>query len=342
MNSDTILTTERLIIRQWRHSDLDAMAAINADPKVMEHFESTIDRDQTHIFIERSIARFEKFGYCFSPVEVKDTHEFIGFVGLNYVDDLKIPCAPAVEIGWRLATRFWGKGYATEAASAIINHAFSTLGLDSLVSFTAATNLRSRKVMERIGFVYDQNGDFDHPKIAIEHPLRRHVLYRLEIKMILNLTHRKAKIDDLRSIITLLLEDDLGKIRESTSLEVDQRYIDAFKKIDADTNQYLMVVEGANEIVGTCHLTIMPSLTFTGQTRVQIEAVRVTEKFRGKGIGEWMIQAAITYGKSVGATIVQLTTNKNRPRAKKFYEKLGFESSHDGMKLYTIGSKSKL
>ncbi|MBA2649578.1 MAG: GNAT family N-acetyltransferase [Legionella sp.] len=148
------------------------------------------------------------------------------------------------------------------------------------------------------------------------------------------LTHRKAKITDLRIIVNLLLEDELGRMRESAQLELDQRYIDAFHKINNDLNQYLMVVEKSAEIIGTCHLTIMPSLTFTGQTRMQIEAVRILKIFRGQQIGKWMLQEAIKYGKSKGASIIQLTTNKQRSSAKNFYEKLGFEASHEGMKLY--------
>ncbi|HEN5528821.1 aminoalkylphosphonic acid N-acetyltransferase [Legionella moravica] len=146
--------------------------------------------------------------------------------------------------------------------------------------------------------------------------------------------HRKANINDLPSIVFLLQDDELGRAREYIQPEMDQRYIDAFYKIECDPNQYLMIVENDVEIMGTCHLTIMPSLTFIGQTRMQIEAVRVFEKFRGQKIGEWMINTAINYGKSQGASIIQLTTNKKRARAKKFYEKLGFEASHEGMKLY--------
>jgi len=127
---------------------------------------------------------------------------------------------------------------------------------------------------------------------------------------------------------------NLVKTRESKKPELNQNYIEAFHKINADPNQYLMVVESDHEIVATCHLTIMPSLTFTGSTRMQIEAVRVAEKYRGHKIGEWMMNAAIAYAKSKEVTILQLTTNKKRLRAKNFYEKLGFEASHEGMKLY--------
>lgn len=152
--------------------------------------------------------------------------------------------------------------------------------------------------------------------------------------MIKNLTHRKASIDDLREIVRLLIEDELGQTRESKKREVDQCYIDAFHRIDCDFNQYLMVVEKGKEIVGTCHLTIMPSLTFMGSTRMQIEAVRIFEKYRGQKIGKWMIEEAIKYGASQGASIIQLTTNKIRTQAKHFYEGLGFEATHEGLKLY--------
>ncbi|NRB11534.1 MAG: GNAT family N-acetyltransferase [Rickettsiaceae bacterium] len=149
-----------------------------------------------------------------------------------------------------------------------------------------------------------------------------------------NFTHRKAVLGDLEMIIQLLIDDELGKTRETTTKQSDQRYIDAFNKIIADPNQYLMVVEQNKEIVGTCHLTIMPSVTFIGSTRMQIEAVRVSSKFRSQNIGTWMINAAIEYGRSQGATIIQLTTNKKRLAAKKFYEDLDFKATHEGMKLY--------
>jgi len=154
--------------------------------------------------------------------------------------------------------------------------------------------------------------------------------------MTLNLTQRKAKLKDIHRIVELLNEDDLGKTREHLSLtrKLDPRYTKAFELINSDPNQYLMVVESDNQIVGTCHLTIMPSLTFIGSTRMQIEAVRVAASMRGMQIGEWMMNEAIAYAESNGASIIQLTTNKQRSRAKHFYEKIGFEATHEGMKLY--------
>ena len=151
----------------------------------------------------------------------------------------------------------------------------------------------------------------------------------------INLIYRKAMLPDLQRIVELLVEDDaLGAAREHVSAHIDPRYVEAFDKIDADPQQYLMVVEFDGKIIGTCHLTIMPSLTFIGTTRLQIESVRIAASIRGQSIGEKMMQAAIAYGKNNGARIIQLTTNKKRTRAKQFYERLGFEASHEGMKLY--------
>lgn len=156
----------------------------------------------------------------------------------------------------------------------------------------------------------------------------------LLVNMNNSLTYRKATSDDLLSLIQLLSDDVLGKEREQFNDVIDNRYVKAFQRIDADPNQYLMVVLLTDQIVGTCHLTIMPSLTFMGKTRMQIEAVRVSEAYRGKKIGEWMMHAAIDYAKSQDVSILQLTTNKQRLKAKQFYERLGFQASHEGMKLH--------
>ena len=150
----------------------------------------------------------------------------------------------------------------------------------------------------------------------------------------INLTHRKAIIADLPRLIELLLQDELGATRESKSSALHENYIKAFHKIDSDPNQYLMVVENDDEIIGTCHLSLMPSLTFIGSTRMQIEAVRVAGKHRGQKIGRWMFDQAISYAKAMDVSIIQLTTNKKRTSAKHFYEKLGLTASHEGMKLY--------
>jgi GNAT superfamily N-acetyltransferase len=150
----------------------------------------------------------------------------------------------------------------------------------------------------------------------------------------MNIIHRRAKLEDLKAIVSLLADDKLGRTREQASSEVAQEYLDAFAKIDSDPNQYLMVLENDGEVIGTCHLTLMPSLTFSGSTRLQIEAVRVDRRIRGQNLGQQMIEFAINWGFDHGATIIQLTTNKERAKALRFYEKLGFKASHEGMKLY--------
>ncbi len=175
---DTIIETERLILRQWRNSDLQAMAQINQDPVVMEHFAALRTLEETKAFINGSQTLFKEVGYCFYAAELKDTQELIGFVGIAPVYEM--PCTPAVEIGWRLGAKFWGRGLATEGASAVIDYAFNTLQLNELVSFTATTNKRSERVMQRLGFTRSAQDDFDHPRIAEGHPLRRHIFYRLQ------------------------------------------------------------------------------------------------------------------------------------------------------------------
>jgi GNAT superfamily N-acetyltransferase len=150
----------------------------------------------------------------------------------------------------------------------------------------------------------------------------------------MNLTYRKACIDDLNVIVSLLAQDQLGQSREQIGDESDQRYTDAFHRISSDPNQYLVVACENKNIVATCHLTLMPSLTFIGSTRLQIEAVRVRSDFRGKGVGRKLIEFAIDWGALHGAKLFQLTTNKHREDALRFYETLGFQATHEGMKLY--------
>ncbi|MBP6986071.1 MAG: GNAT family N-acetyltransferase [Alphaproteobacteria bacterium] len=148
------------------------------------------------------------------------------------------------------------------------------------------------------------------------------------------LIHRKAEVGDLKSIIELLKDDELGQAREVFDKELDSCYFDAFKMINDDPNQYLMVIEMNNNIIGTCHLTIVPSLTYKGSSRLQIEAVRVLKKHRKNGIGTWMINEAIKYAGTRGASIIQLSMNKQRQDTIKFYEGLGFKATHEGMKLF--------
>lgn len=148
------------------------------------------------------------------------------------------------------------------------------------------------------------------------------------------LQFRRATQQDLPQIIALLADDVLDKNRED--LQFFKIYEEAFLEISADKNNFLAVVELEKEIVGTCHLTLMPSLIMQGAKRLNIEAVRVKSNFRGQKIGHWMIEKAIEFAKNNQAKIIQLTTNKKRQDAQRFYQKLGFVASHEGMKLKLI------
>jgi RimJ/RimL family protein N-acetyltransferase len=176
--STPILRTERLLLREWRPEDREPFAALNADPRVMEFMPAALPRAQSDALARRSEAHFAARGYGPWAVEVPGVAPFIGFVGL-VVPAFEAHFTPAIEVGWRLAAEHWGRGYATEAAVASARHAFETAGAEELVSFTTPENVRSRAVMERLGMTHDAADDFDHPRLAAGHLLRRHVLYRL-------------------------------------------------------------------------------------------------------------------------------------------------------------------
>lgn len=173
-----VIETQRLILRRWAAKDVALFARMNADPRVMEFFPALQTAEETESGIKISEEKFERFGFSFSAAELKETGEFIGFIGIN-VPTFEAPFMPCVEIGWRLAFEFWGKGYAQEGARACLKWGFECRKLAEIVSFTAVTNLKSRNVMERIGMFHDPAGDFDHPKVPEGHPVRRHVLYRV-------------------------------------------------------------------------------------------------------------------------------------------------------------------
>jgi ribosomal-protein-alanine N-acetyltransferase len=172
-----VLETERLVLRRWRPADLEPFAALNADPEVMEHFPSPLSRDESDAFVRRVEAQFDELGYGLWAVEVRDTGEFVGFTGL-VLQTFPAHFTPAVEVGWRLARPAWGHGYASEAARAALAYGFHT-GLDEIVSITAKTNLRSQRVMQRIGMSRDPADDFVHPNVPPDSPVAPHVLYRI-------------------------------------------------------------------------------------------------------------------------------------------------------------------
>ncbi len=170
--------TERLLLRRWREDDRQPFADLNADPEVMRHFPAPLTRADSDRLAGLADQELGDRGYGLWAVEVPGADPFIGFVGLNQ-PRFDAHFTPAVEVGWRLARRAWGRGYATEAARAALALGFAQAGLAEIVSFTVPANLRSRAVMERLGMRRDPADDFDHPALPEGHPLRRHVLYRL-------------------------------------------------------------------------------------------------------------------------------------------------------------------
>ncbi len=173
-----ILRSSRLILRSWRDNDLPAIARMNADPRVMEFMPALLDRTASEAMVDRLQSAIDNQGFGFWAVEAPGVADFVGFVGLARPG---FPAAftPCVEIGWRLAHAYWGRGYATEAAQTALAFGFTELDLDEIVSFTAELNDRSKCVMRRLGMQHYRVEDFDHPALPPGDRLRRHVLYRL-------------------------------------------------------------------------------------------------------------------------------------------------------------------
>ena len=165
------LRTSRLLLRPWRDEDVAAFAELSADPAVMEYLVPLPG------WVARARAHWEEHGFGQWVVEIAGEPSFVGVVGLNTIS-YEAHFSPAVEVAWRLARAYWGRGYATEAARAALDHGFEKLALAEIVATTVPANQRSRRVMERLGMTRAPDDDFDVPHLP-EGPLKRHVLYRL-------------------------------------------------------------------------------------------------------------------------------------------------------------------
>ncbi len=168
-----MIETSRLLLRQWVESDLKPWAEMNADPEVMHYFPATLTPDESSQMMTRIRDRITENGWGLWAVEVKATNEFIGFIGLSN-QDLGQPWTPCIEIGWRLKRSAWGQGFATEGASAALD--FGKQRFDTIYSFTAASNLPSQRVMQRIGLHSRPDLGFDHPRVT-RPDLIAHVVY---------------------------------------------------------------------------------------------------------------------------------------------------------------------
>jgi ribosomal-protein-alanine N-acetyltransferase len=171
------LVTNRLRLRQWQDADLGPFAALNADPDVTRYFPERLTSGRSDEFATKIRAAIDREGWGLWAVQVVAGPSFVGFVGLNPAR-FNAHFTPALEVGWRLARPYWGNGYATEAAGAALSFGFAHLGVPEIVSFTAAINDRSIRVMRRLGMSHDPADDFDHPDVP-DGELRHHVLYRI-------------------------------------------------------------------------------------------------------------------------------------------------------------------
>ncbi len=178
MNLPQELRTDRLYLRRWLASDRLPFAQMNSDPRVMEFFPGTLSRQESDVRVDRIEEHFRQHGFGLWAVEIPGVAPFVGFVGLC-IPRFEAHFTPCIEIGWRLAVAHWNRGYATEGARAALDFGFRWLQVKEIVSFTVPLNVRSRRVMEKLGMTHSPSDDFDHPLLPTGHPLRRHVLYRL-------------------------------------------------------------------------------------------------------------------------------------------------------------------
>ena len=165
-------------LRAWTPDDLPAFAAMNADARVMEYLPRVLNQAESDAMVTYIREHFNRHGFGLWAVEVIGVAPFIGFTGLS-VPNFPAHFMPCVEIGWRLSYEHWGKGYATEAATAVMELGFNKLRFNQIVSFTTKNNLRSRRVMERLRMTHSAADDFEHPSLPAGHWFRPHVLYRL-------------------------------------------------------------------------------------------------------------------------------------------------------------------
>ena len=173
------IETQRLILRQWKEEDKTPFFRLNSDKEVMAFFPNVLTKEHSDALADKIHHHIATKGWGCFAVERKDTNQFIGFIGL-FEPTYQTHFTPCTEIGWRLHKDHWKQGFATEGARAVLEYAFHSLQKKEIVSFTTPQNRPSIAVMERIGMTRDWSGDFDHPNVEVGHPLRPHVLYRIQ------------------------------------------------------------------------------------------------------------------------------------------------------------------
>jgi RimJ/RimL family protein N-acetyltransferase len=178
MPGTPMLETPRLLLRRWRESDRETFHRMNADPRVMEFFPACLTRSESDALIDRIEAHMDRYGFGLYAAQLRETAEFIGFVGMGWTP-FEAHFTPCVEIGWRLGSAYWSRGLATEGARECLRYGFETLELPEVVAMTVGANVRSRRVMEKLGMTCDSADSFEHPRVPLGHRLRKHVLYRV-------------------------------------------------------------------------------------------------------------------------------------------------------------------
>ncbi|MEV2354477.1 GNAT family N-acetyltransferase [Paenibacillus larvae] len=176
------LETSRLQLRDWEETDLEPFSRLNADEKVMRYFPKTLSIEETNVFYKSIISEFKECGFGLYAVKAKENKEFIGFIGFIgfHRATFEADFTPCIEIGWRLKKEAWGKGYATEGATACLHYGFKELGFSDIYSFTADVNQPSKNVMIKIGMNFIKT--FNHPKVKKDSPLKKHVLFHINQK----------------------------------------------------------------------------------------------------------------------------------------------------------------
>ena len=310
----TTLKTKRLILRPWKETDLAPFAALNADSNVMKYFPSTLSREESDNMAHRIRSKIEERGWGLWAVAIPGTADFIGFIGLHNVDKSTFPAhfTPAIEIGWRLASGYWGKGYATEGANAVLTYGFETLNLEEIVSFTAVQNMRSRRIMEKIGMHHDPKDDFDHPKLSEGHALRRHVLYRLKQKE----WNVQQSDNELTVRICKTQEENKSAIEFRQKHFFDERGIqDPYVWTFGHENHHHFILQKGDDLIGYAHVQYWP------HHRAALRIIVIDQKQQRKGYGSYLMQYCEQILKEKG---IQSLHTEAHPTALKFYEHLGY------------------
>lgn len=298
--------TRRLLLRSFQMTDLDAMAAIDADPKVCTFLPTIGTRKKTAENIQKIVEHEQQKGFSLYAVELKQTSEMIGWIGLM-TPWFEAHFTPAIEIGWRLAASHWNQGYASEGAMFILDYAFCSLSLEELVSFTAENNLASRRVMEKIGLHHKASDDFNHPKI-VGHPLEKHVLYRLKRRDYLTHTAEVKKVSAAHDIqACFAIRHQVFIIGQDVSMNEER------DGQDAHSDHYLLLVN--QHPLGTTRVRYLDDVA-------KIERVAILAAYQKQGLGQVLMRFIIEELRQ-NPRLLKIKLGA-QSHAISFYEKLGF------------------